>query len=451
MIGNNDGSLVYFDKSPVLFSGPGTTPKPLQKRQSRTEEAEAYPIAEWGDDNTFPLLARRAKETNPDLGSALDWKARALYAGGLHYKILDRATGQPITDATPAIKDKRWEIDQFMFRNRHYHAQAAVDFYDLYNVFAELIINEERNKVVYLSALEAQNCRFERRDQKADPKMLYIHPDWEEYNGQKDDPHLDKIPLVNPKIVTPDDIRAKGKSMRWAYPVSYPTGKNYYQYPFWWSVKVSKWLDFSNMIPTVKEVILKNIALIRYHIQMPDTWMKDRYRTWDKMTDAAKKSAFEKEFKIINEVLTKPENVGKSIFTTFKTSVQSQKDYANWKIEAIDDKMKDGALLADSSEGTIKIFSATSIDPSLHGLIPGPAGSNRSGSDKREALNIYMSLNQVHEDIILDPWHWTAWYNGWTDQDHEVKFYYMKPHLQTLNQVTPAKRETNLPSNANAD
>jgi glutamate synthase domain-containing protein 1 len=65
------------------------------------------------------------------------------------------------------------------------------------------------------------------------------------------------------------------------------TLKNYYQYPFWWSVKVSKWLDFSNMIPTVKEVILKNIALIRYHIQMPDTWMSDRYKDWMKMSDAA--------------------------------------------------------------------------------------------------------------------------------------------------------------------
>lgn len=448
MIANQDGSLVYFDGSPFVFSGPGTTDKPLQKRPSKTEEAEAYPIAEWGDDNTFPLLARKAKESNPDLGSALDWKARALYAGGLHYKILDRSTGLPITEVTPDIKKKRWQIDQFIFRNRFYHAQASVDFYDLYNVFAELIINEPRDQVVYLSALEAQNCRFERREKKADPKYLYVHPDWEEYNGTKDDPYVDRIPLVNPKIVTPDDIREKGKSMRWAYPIAYPTGKNYYQYPFWWSVKVSKWLDFANMIPSVKEVILKNIALIRYHIQMPDTWMQDRYKDWHKMTDAAKKTAFEKEFRIINEVLTKPENAGKSVFTTFKSSSQLQKDYGGWKIEAIDDKMKDGALLADSSEGTIKIFSATSIDPSLHGIIPGTGGSNRSGSDKREALNIYMSLNQVHEDIILDPWHWTAWYNGWTNQDHEVKFYYMKPHLQTLNQVTPAKRETNLPANA---
>lgn len=452
MIANTDGTLVYFDRSPVLFAGPGTKDKPLKKRQSRTEESEAYPVAEWGDDNTFPLLARKEKEANPDLASALDWKARALYAGGLKFRIIDRDTDLPIEVITPELKKKSFEIKEFMFRNRFYHGQAAVDFYDLYNVFSELIIDESRQKVVYLSALEGQNCRYERRDKKADPKMLYIHPDWEEYNGQKDDPHLDKIPLVNPKIVTPDEIKNKrGSSMRFAWPMYYPTGKNYYQFPFWWSVKVSKWLSFTNMIPTVKETILRNIALIRYHIQMPDTWMGDRYKTWHSMTDAAKKTAYEKEFKIINDVLTSPENAGKSIFTTFKVFQAQGKEYGGWKIEAIDDKMKDGALLADSSEGTIKIFSATSIDPSLHGLIPGKGGSNRSGSDKREALNIYMSLNQIHEDIILDPWHWTAWYNGWTDENHEVQFYYQKPFLQTLSQVTPEKRETTLPDPSHAD
>lgn len=452
MVANNDASLVYFDGGPVLFSSPGVKARPTPKRQSQTEESETIPIAEWGDNNDFPLLARKEKESNPDLASALDWKARALYAGGLRYEILDRYTRKPVEDWTPELRKRRWEIDQFIFRNRHYTAQAAVDFYDLYNIFPELIIDESRSKVIYLSALEAQNCRYGRRDKGKDPKFLYVHPDWEEFTGQEDDPYFDKIPLVNPKVITPDDIRnARGSSMKFAFPVSYPTGKNYYQFPFWWTVKVSKWLNFSNLIPSVKETIMKNIALIRYHIQMPDFWMSDKYNLWHSMTDAAKKSAVEKEFKIINDVLTKPDNAGKSIFTMFKTQINQGKEYGGWKIEAVDDKMKDGALIADSSEGTIKIFSATSIDPSLHGIIPGTGGSNRAGSDKREALNIYMSLNQVHEDIILDPWHWTAWFNGWTDENFETHFYFQKPHLQTLNQVTPAQRATTLPTNGSTD
>jgi hypothetical protein len=164
------------------------------------------------------------------------------------------------------------------------------------------------------------------------------------------------------------------------------------------------------------------------------------------MTDKQKEEATKKEFQVINDVLHKPENAGKSVYTTFKVFQASGKEYGGWKIEAVDDKMKDGALLADSSEATTKIFSATSIDPSLHGLIPGTGGSNRSGSDKREALNIYMSLIKVHEDIVLDPWQFASWYN-WNTEDYEVHWSLEKPLLQTLNQVTPSKRET-IPANA---
>lgn len=449
MVSNNDSSVVYFEGGPVLFGGPGIMGNPTKKKPSQTDEAESTLIAEWGDENDFPTLARKAKETNPDLVSALDWRARALYAGGIKYQILDRYTEKPVEIQGEDLRKMKYEIDSFIFRNRHYPLRAAVDFYDLFNVFPEMIISEDRKKVTRITAPEAANCRYERRETNGDIKNVFIHPDWEEWNGQPDDEYMLKVPCVDPINTSPDEIRdARGTSMKFIFPVAYPTGKNYYQFPHWWSVKLSKWLDFGAMIPQVKETILKNIALIRYHIQMPDYWMPDRYKKWQTMTDAEKKTATEKEFKIINDVLTKPENTGKSIFTMFKTHQSTFKEYGGWKIEAVDDKMKDGALLADSSEATIKVFSATSIDPSLHGLIPGKGGSNRSGSDKREALNIYMSLIQPHEDCILDPYHWAAWFSGWTNENYITKFYFQKPFLQTLNQVTPKERETNLPSNA---
>jgi hypothetical protein len=346
-----------------------------------------------------------------------------------------------------SMRELAFEIDQFQFRNRQYLAQACIDLYDLNNVFAQLIIGEDRQKIHRIAAMEAQDCRFARRDKAGDVKNIYLHPDWTEWNGSKEDDKIKEVAAVHPLTTSPDEIRnAKGSAMKFIFPVSYPTGHNYYQYPQWWSVKKSKWLDFGNMIPTVKEAILRNMALIRYHIQMPDYWMQERYKNWGKMTDKQKEEATKKEFQVINDVLHKPENAGKSVYTTFKVFQASGKEYGGWKIEAVDDKMKDGALLADSSEATTKIFSATSIDPSLHGLIPGTGGSNRSGSDKREALNIYMSLIKVHEDIVLDPWQFASWYN-WNTEDYEVHWSLEKPLLQTLNQVTPSKRET-IPANA---
>lgn len=447
MVSNNDASIVYFEGSPVLFTSKKTNgTKPSQKPPSLEEEKLMAPIAEWGNENTFPLQARKKKESNPDLASALDWKARALYAGGIKFNVLDRFSKQPVA-LSDDIKRLIYEIDSFTFRNRHYLLQASIDFYDLFNVFPQIILSEDRKKITRIAAIEAQDCRYKKRESNGSIRQVFIHPDWEAWSGQEDDKKLIKVPLINPLNANPEEIKEKrGDAFKYFYPLSYPTGKNYYQLPHWWTLIVSEWLNLANMIPEMKTSILKNLALIRYHIEMPDYWMSDRYKNWNSMNDDEKKKAVEKEFKIINDVLTNPGNAGKSIFTMFKTMVASGKEYGGWKINAVDDKMKDGALLADSSEATIKIFSATSIDPSLHGLIPGTGGSNRSGSDKREALNIYMSLIQSHEDILMDPWNFAAWYNGWNSEDIEVKFYIEKPILQTLNQVTPAQRAT-IPQN----
>lgn len=442
MVSNPDGSLVYFEGGPLLFTT-GQQTQPSKVRTSKTEEAEQDIISDWGEENDFPEKARKAKESNPDLVSALDWKARALYAGGIGYTIKDRSTNEPADIAMNDVRSLAFTIDQFIYRNRQYPLQAAIDFYDLYNVFPEIILSDDRKRIERISALEARHCRYKRRTKSGQLTKVYVHPDWLEWNGTEGDEYLKKIDIIDPLLADPSKIKAdKGKTLRYIYPIFYPTGRNYYQLPHWWSVKVSKWLDFGNMIPETKETILKNIALIRYHIQMPDYWMTERYQNWANMTHEDKKKETEKEFKIVNDVLTKPENAGKSVFTMYKVMQGIGKEYGGWKIDAVDDKMKDGALLADSSEATIKVFSAASIDPALHGLIPGKGGSNRSGSDKREALNIYMSLIQPHEDILLDPWNFAAWYNEWNSQDFEVKFHFKKPLLQTLNQVTPSQRDT---------
>jgi hypothetical protein len=127
--------------------------------------------------------------------------------------------------------------------------------------------------------------------------------------------------------------------------------------------------------------------------------------------------------------------------------VMAGKDFGGWRITPIDDKIKDGILLADSSEATIKIFSATSIDPSLHGLIPGAGGSNRSGSDKREALNIYMSLIAPHDHLVMQPFIFAHQVNEVDTEDFRTDFSIQKPFLQTLDKITPSQRETK-PENA---
>ncbi|MDN3688690.1 hypothetical protein [Cyclobacterium jeungdonense] len=349
----------------------------------------------------------------------------------------------------PSMRKMVYEIDQFRYRNRHYLLRASIDFYDLFNVFPQIILSEDRQQVTRIAAMEAEDCRYAKRKNGTIP-FVYMHPDWSEWNSSENDDKLRRVECLDILNTYPEELKeARGETLKYIFPLSYPTGKNYYQLIHWWSLQTSGWLDFGAMIPETKAGILKNLALIRYHIEMPDYWMPERYPNFNSMKAAEKKKAIEKEFKVINDVLMGAKNAGKSVFTMFKTSMA--KEYGGWKITAVDDKMKDGALLADSSEVVIKIMSATGIDPSLSGLIPGKGGSNRSGSDKREALNIYMSLVTPHEDIILDPFQYSSWHNGWNNEDWETHWWLGRPYLQTLNQVTPSKRDTTPNPDTDAD
>jgi len=439
MVANNDGSIVYFD-GPVIFSEKKFN-RPSVPKRSTDEDAEADEFIHWGDYNDFPLVARELKESSPDLVSALDWKARALYASGISFSIVDPFTEEALPP-TPEIRKLAFKVQRFLFDNRSYLLAAAIDITDLFHGFAEMILDESRTEIKRINCLPGYQCRLSKKNPDGLIPFVFVHPDWANHLG-KGDKKQQKIPAINPMVHSPEDIREEtGGSFRYVYPLLYPASKPSYQLPHWFSIKKSGWLDFGNMIPEMKKAILTNLTLIRYHIQMPDYWMTDRYKNWGSMTDATRVAAIKKEFKVINDVLTGPSNAGKSIYTMFKTMTATGKEYAGWKITPVDDKMKDGALLADSSEATIKVFSATSIDPSLHGIIPGKGGSNRSGSDKREALNIYMSLSTAISDILLEPFRFAGWYNGWNTADRMVKLDIQKPILQTLNAVTPSKRET---------
>src|SRR5690606_12307932 len=268
---------------------------------SQEEDSDSTPIAFWGAENNFPLKARLEKTSNPDLNNALDWKARALYGGGLKYQIRDQITKTPL-DADTIAKDSNlrkrvWEIDQFQFRNRHYLLKAVVDFYDLFNVFPQIILSEDRSKIERIAVQEARYCRYQKKNKKGIVENVYLHPEWEEWSNDLKDPKLTAIECLDPLNRFPDHLKGRrGDALSCSYPLSYPTGNTYYVLGPCWAGKASGWLDFGAMLPEVKASILRNLGLIRYHIGMPDCWMTERYKTWHSMSDGDKLKATQKEF-----------------------------------------------------------------------------------------------------------------------------------------------------------
>lgn len=424
---NPKAEIFYSESTEAIYAVAPKTP---------TEESDSGgsddKIAAWGSENDFPQKVDKDLSKNADLASGLDWQARALYSGGLGYEVINIETGA-------GSKKRIIEIEQFLFRNNKYLIQAAKDFYKYNNVFPEVILNKGRNQITWLTARPAGHCRLSIQNKKGIIEFCYVNANWPdaEYN----DKATLKRSVIGPYLM-PEDLKNQTKGLEFIYPVSYPSGNTYYQKAAWNGIRENDWLELANEIATYKISLMKNQMSVKYQILMPDYWMSWKYPDWDKKTPKEKQELQKKEVEKFDNFLKSSKNAGKSIVTPFKTDQKTGKSWEGWKIIPIDDKLKDGMYLEDSAEATIKIFSALGLDPALFGIIPGKGGSNRSGSDKREALNIYISLIQAHADIVLRPYDFISWYNGWNNKKEIIRWFFKAPLLQTLDQIKPSERET---------
>lgn len=415
----------------------GTKPRKQHTVENQKNLATYDKMAHWGDANDFPQQVLTEIEKNSDLGGMLDLQARALVAGGVGYRVVDMASGE-------AIPNKRiFEIDQFVRRNWAYPLRAAGDFYKFINVFPQISVGDNRKKAVWLTTKEAAFCRHSLQNKTTGRiPYTYVNADWASHGV--DHELTQKIPVIDPMYDLPEDVKNRTDGPHYTYPISYPTGKVYYQLANWNALRKSKWLELANKIPAFKLAVMKNQITLKYHIQIPEYYYEWKYgeKTWAKYTDAERKEKKETEIKAINDYLRGEEQAGKSLVTAYKFDKINHKEYPGIKIEPIDDKLKDGIYLEDTVEATIKLFTALTLDPSILGIVPGKGGSNRSGSDKREALNIYISLIQPHAQLLLQPYEFVSDYNGWNNEQQMIEWYFKAPHLQTLDQVTPKERET---------
>lgn len=431
LVVNDNATILLSSSTDVLYSVKNS-PKTSKVSDALSNGDDV--IAFWGDANDFPKKVDQACELNSDLASSLDWLARLLYSGGVSYKVLDCKTG---AESSKRVAD----IDAFLFRNFQYPFSACKNLFKYVNIFPQMNLSKDRAKIDWLINRPSGHCRHSLQNKKGEIRDCYINAQWSEGAGVEDKETV-KFPSLNSLTVTKEDLQSDNRGLEYIYPLFYPNGKIYYQLADWNGIRNNGWLDLANEVPKLKMAIMKNQITIKYHVRMPDYWMAWKYEDWDKLSQKERVKKTKEEVKKFDDFLKGSEHAGKTITSTYRTDEHTGKEFPGWQIVPIDDKLKDGMYLEDSQEATIKIFSALGIDPSLFGIIPGKGGSNRSGSDKREAMNIAVSLLQAHADIVLRPYNFISYYNGWNNEEQWIQWSFNRPLLQTLDKVTPKRRET---------
>ncbi|MEH0153668.1 hypothetical protein V6R21_32275 [Limibacter armeniacum] len=384
---------------------------PTSKTSSSSSSGNTE-IAHWGKNNLRPQEMYEDVSRSTILKRTLEWKAKALYAGGMVYGVTE------IDDKgnETFIRKQDKEVEEWLKRTnfkRMYLFPACLDYFYYHTVFPELIMGNGRNKIANINRIKAAWCRWGLI--KSGPlKKCYINPDWKAAK-EEDQTIVDVINVEYDPIQSVKDSKAD----KLIYPLSFPAiDEEYYPLPAWDTVRKSGWYEVAMGIPEFKKAALKNQLTPAFHIEIAKWWWEDKYEEWGTMSTSEKVATVKKEMEWFTETMTGTDNAMKAIMTATDDDGMGN-IRKGWTITPIDNKLKDGAYIEDSQEASSHTLFAAGVHPTLIGSTPGKQMGNAGGSEQRVAFNNYILTSQPDQDIILEPVQFIFDYNGW---EYEVKF-----------------------------
>lgn len=389
-------------------------------------------IATWGTDNLLPQKMVSDIEGTPVLSSTLDAKARiAIGRGPTLAKVV--GINEDGAEEIEFVQDP--EIQEFLDANNafEYALNTAHDRYRCGNPFSQILMSKDRKKIIAFKREDPTQCRFEKMDDKGRIPNVFKSGDWSQYTGTggaKTDPHMDVIPLLD-RSYPYQDLRSRIRGYNFMISLqSGLFGRNYYGPAGWYSAE--RWVRIAMGIPEMKAAMFKNQMSIKNIVEIhPKFW--ENFDPEYSNADEKKQSQIQDDFyESIDELLTGGENSYKSLFSTTVIDANGEAQ-PGIKITAIDDKIKDGKLLPDTSAADTQILYACMMNPALVGvnMIGGGAiQSAGSGSGLREALLLQIILTEPDRRMVSQFFEIAKRYNGWPT---EYVLRYPQQVMTTLN------------------
>lgn len=416
LIQGNSLAVVYSRSSGNVYQTTGGKPHTSLKVPDIKSGATDKFIP-WGVDNLFPQRVLTEIRRNTIIGPTLKKQAEIAYDEIVYGT---EETDEQGNTVFKRVKDDR--VEAFFRRSKinRYSLEALRSFYYWYLAVPELVFTADRSEVYSIKTQKTAHFRFGKQDNTGRIANGYLCADWENTNSVSD-PNVIPVPLID-IYADPAQLKEEGKGYKYIYPLAYPTEDEIF-YPLvdWNTARESGWLEVAQSIPKFKKALFKNQISMKYLIQVPSWWWEWKYPNFDSKPEKERRQLMDYEVDRFEKFAKGEENAGNSMLVTFVSDPRYQKEYQGWKIEAIDDKMKDGMHIADSNEASSHLLYSLGMDPALIGQQPGTKMGGGSGSDKRVAFNIYIDTVKAHQDLILEPFPWIGEYNGWPPYVYKFK------------------------------
>ena len=367
----------------------------------------------WGGDNNLPYHILDLIESDETLSTCQQFNAEVCYGSGLNY----------VTDeCSSAVKQ---QVEDFLLDNAmpSYFLGVCHDFKHFAFCVSVIILNAEGNKVVRLIRKEACYCRLSPAEKDGSIKYL-LYANWRNVIASRDDIEvIDLLDINSPwrdlairmgKIAGDDGKTAiRTKSRKFAVLTRVPTpDSTYYPIPYYGSLFRGKWYNIKQLIGMAKEAKLKNIAPIKYQIEISNKYWDSIFKSEGITDRKEQQKRIVKEKQQILDFLTGVENAGKVWFSTFYVAPTGEVQH-EVVINKIDNDKEGGDWSTDIQEAVNMFCFTMRVHSNLVGSVPGKSQTNNSGSDKRELYTIAHSLQKPYHDLLFTVHRMIIRFNGW--------------------------------------
>ena len=368
----------------------------------------------WGGDNNLPYHILDLIESDETLSTCQQFNAEVCYGSGLNYVT---------EECNAAVKQ---QVDDFLLDNAmpSYFLGVCHDFKHFAFCVSVIILNAEGNKVVRLIRKEACYCRLSPAEKDGSIKYL-LYANWRNVIASRDDIEvIDLLDINSPwrdlairmgKIAGDDGKTAiRTKSRKFAVLTRVPTpDSTYYPIPYYGSLFRGKWYNIKQLIGMAKEAKLKNIAPIKYQIEISNKYWDSIFKSEGITDRKEQQKRIVKEKQQILDFLTGVENAGKVWFSTFYVAPTGEVQH-EVVINKIDNDKEGGDWSTDIQEAVNMFCFTMRVHSNLVGSVPGKSQTNNSGSDKRELYTIAHSLQKPYHDLLFTVHKMIIRFNNWT-------------------------------------
>ena len=397
----------------------------------------------WGGDNAMPFNILELIESDETLSTCQMFNAEVCYGSGLNYN----------TDECSA--SVRTDVEDFALDNAlpSYFLGVCQDFKHFAFCVSVIILNADGTKIVRLLRKEACYCRLSPADKDGAIRQV-LYANWRNAVSSREDIEVIELLDINSPWrdlairmgrIAGDDgkQRIRTKSRKFAVLTRVPTpDSTYYPIPYYASLFKGKWYNIKQLIGMAKEAKLKNIAPIKYQIEISNKYWDSIFKSEGITDRREQQKRIVREKQQILDFLTGVENAGKVWFSTFYVAPTGEVQH-EVVINKIDNDKEGGDWSTDIQEAVNMFCFTMRVHSNLVGSVPGKSQTNNSGSDKRELYTIAQALQKPYHDLLFTVHQMIIRFNNWSGCKVDVPFI----QLTLLSEHQDAKSVTLNPNN----